>query len=316
MKNLTANEAVELLREHDNFLILTHKRPDGDTLGSAAALCSGLRRIGKTACLLKNTGTTEKFLPFVEEYFTADDFQTNGCYIVSVDVASLGLLPDGAPQEIELAIDHHPSNTGFAENLLLDGGKSACGEIILSVLTELCGGITKREADLLYIAVSTDTGCFVYGNTNADTFEAAAVLASCGADVAGLNLTFFRSTSKSRLTLEGLIFSSLQSYKENRINIAVVTKDMISQCGATTNDMDDLASLPGRVDGNKVSALIKENDEGFSKVSLRSTGEVNVSDICAMFGGGGHAMASGCEINEPPHQAAEILRKVLEDSLK
>lgn len=316
MKKLTKSEAVELLREKDNFLILTHKRPDGDTLGSAAALCSGLRRLGKKAYLLKNSGTTGKYLPFVEKFFTDNDFDTEGCYIVSVDVASLSLLPEGAPQNVELAIDHHPSNTEFAENLLLDGKKSACGEIIFSILKELNGSITKDEADLLYIALSTDTGCFQYGNTNADTFTTASELTLAGADVAGLNITFFRSVSKPRLTLEGMIYSSLGSYMDNRLNIAVVTKEMIEKAGATDDDMDDLASLPGKVYGNKVSALIKENDEGFSKVSLRSTGEVNVSDICAMFGGGGHAMASGCEIKEPPYEAAKTLRKVLEDALK
>lgn len=313
---LTITETVNLLMGQDNFLILTHKRPDGDTLGSAAALTSGLRRAGKTAYLFRNEEITPKYLPFVEPFLAPEGFDCSEAYVVSVDIADLGLLPKGAPENISLAIDHHPSNTQFAERLLLDGNKSACGEIVLSILTELCGSITKEEANLLYIALSTDTGCFMYGNTNADSFTAAAALAGAGAEVARLNLIFFRSMSKSRLVLEGLIYSSLRSYKHNRINIAVVTKDMILKSGARKNDMDDLASLPGKVEGNMVSALIKETDEGFSKISLRSTGEVNVSDICAMFGGGGHAMASGCEIKEPPEKAAEILRKILEDSIK
>lgn len=313
---LTITDTVNLLMGQDNFLVLTHKRPDGDTLGSAAALVSGLRRIGKTAYLFKNEEVTPKYLPFVEAFYAPEGFDLSGSYIVSVDIADLGLLPKGAPENISLAIDHHPSNTQFAEKLLLDGGKSACGEIVLSILTELCGSITKEEADLLYIALSTDTGCFMYGNTNSDSFTAAAELARAGAQVGRLNLIFFRSMSKSRLVLEGLIYASLRSYKHNRINIALVTKDMILKSGAKKNDMDDLASLPGKVEGNMVSALIKENDEGFSKISLRSTGEVNVSDICAMFGGGGHAMASGCEIKEPPEKAAEILRKILEDAIK
>lgn len=316
MKRISTSEAVKLLRDNDNFLILTHKRPDGDTLGSAAALASALRRSGKRAWLLRNGGATDKYMPFIQRFFTPRGFTYVNEYIVSVDVASLTMISDRVPQHIELAIDHHSSNTEFADNLLLDGSRSACGELILEVIEELCGSVTKEEADLLYIALSTDTGCFQYGNTNADSFAAASRLAKYGADIAGLNLLFFRTVSRSRLMLEGMIYSSLLSYKNNKINIAVVTQAMMDACGATENDMDDLASLPGKVEGTVVSALVKEKQDGTSKISLRSTGLVNVSDVCAMFGGGGHAMAAGCEMPDPPAKAAELLAGILEDKVR
>lgn len=315
MKLLTVSDTVRLLREHDNYIILTHKRPDGDTLGSGAALVSALRRSGKRAYLLRNSGATDKLLPYVQRFFTPRGYGITGEYIVSVDVASLTMLSDRLPQDIGLAIDHHPSNTGFARNMLLDGTRSACGEIILEVIEGLCGGVTKEEADLLYIAVSTDTGCFQYGNTNENTFRAAAKLARAGADVAGLNTLFFRTMSKSRIMLEGMLYSSLRSYKENRVNIVLLTRRMVEESGATENDMDDLAALPGRVEGSVVSAFIKEKPDGTSKISLRSTGSVNVSDICAKFGGGGHAMAAGCEIADTPENAAETIRQLLEDAV-
>lgn len=315
MNELSVKETANLLSLHNNYVILTHKRPDGDTLGCGAALCSALRRSGKRAVLLRNGGATEKFVPFIERFYTRRGFQITNEYIITVDVASLTMLGDRLQFDVDLAIDHHGSNTRFANNLLLDADASACGQIILKVIKELCGSVTKEEADLLYIALSTDTGCFQYGNTNADSFRAAAELCELNADVAALNHLFFRTFSKKRIALEGAVMSSLRSYSDGKITMAVITRSMISEAGAGDDDMDDLAALPGRVAGTLVSVTVRENDRGYSKLSLRSTGEVNVSDICSKFGGGGHAMAAGCEIELVPKEAAEVIRAAIEEAL-
>ncbi len=315
MNELSVKETANLLSLHNNYVILTHKRPDGDTLGCGAALCSALRRAGKRAVLLRNGGATEKFVPFIERFYTRRGFQISNEYIITVDVASLTMLGDRLQFDVDLAIDHHGSNTRFANNLLLDADASACGQIILKVIKELCGSVTKEEADLLYIALSTDTGCFQYGNTNADSFRAAAELCDLNADVAALNHLFFRTFSKKRIALEGAVMSSLRSYSDGKITMAVITRSMISEAGAGDDDMDDLAALPGRVAGTLVSVTVRENDRGYSKLSLRSTGEVNVSDICSKFGGGGHAMAAGCEIELVPEEAAEVIRAAIEEAL-
>ena len=315
MNEVSVKEAANLLSLNNNFIILTHKRPDGDTLGCGAALCSALRRAGKRAYLLRNGGATEKFVPFIERFYTRRGFRITNEYVVTVDVASSNMLGDRLQLSVDLAIDHHESNSRFANNLLLDSSASACGEIILKVIKELCGSVSKEEADLLYIALSTDTGCFQYGNTNAASFRAAAELCELNADVAKLNQLFFRTFSRGRIALEGAIMSSLRSYADGRITMAVITHKMVEEAGASDDDMEDLASLPGKVAGTLVSVMVKENDRGFSKLSLRSTGEVNVSEICAKFGGGGHAMASGCELDLVPDEAAEVIRAAIEEKL-
>ncbi len=315
MNEVSVKEAANLLSLNNNFIILTHKRPDGDTLGCGAALCSALRRAGKRAYLLRNGGATEKFVPFIERFYTRRGFRITNEYVVTVDVASSNMLGDKLQLSVDLAIDHHESNSRFANNLLLDASASACGEIILKVIKELCGSVSKEEADLLYIALSTDTGCFQYGNTNAASFRAAAELCDLKADVAKLNQLFFRTFSRGRIALEGAIMSSLRSYADGRITMAVITHKMVEEAGASDDDMEDLASLPGKVAGTLVSVMVKENDRGFSKLSLRSTGEVNVSEICAKFGGGGHAMASGCELDLVPDEAAEVIRAAIEEKL-
>ncbi len=311
--NIDISRAAAILRDGDGFLILTHRRPDGDTLGSAAALCSALRRLGKRAVLCPNSGITEKYAPFVSEYIGDDTSEYT--IPVSVDIAGENLFPLGWQGHVELAIDHHPSNSGFASETLLWPDKAACGEIVLELIDLLCGGITSKEADLLYIAVSTDCGCFQYANTRADTFRSAAKLLESGADIQRLNKLLFRSVSPARLRLEGMIYSTLRSYRDNAINIAVITAEMIQKSGADGSDMDDIAALPGRIAGNVVSVTIKERTDGTSKVSLRSTDALDSSAICAIFGGGGHKMAAGCEMSCPPEEAAEKLLREIERAM-
>jgi len=184
---------------------------------------------------------------------------------------------------------------------------AACGELILEVIEALCGDVSRDEANLLYIAVSTDTGCFQYMNTNSDTLRAAAKLVDYGAENGKLNVEFFRSVAKERIMLESMIYADMQFHREGKIAIALVTKDMIARSGAKEKDMYDLAKLAGRPEGVIEAVTIKENDDGTSKLSLRSKPAVNVSNVCAKFGGGGHAMAAGCKIAENVYKAAELV---------
>ena len=306
---MTIRECAAALKENDNFLILTHTRPDGDTLGSAAALCSALRRAGKRAALCPNPEITEHYLPFVAPYLGKE---TEGGFVISVDVAGEEMFPLGFSGKADLCIDHHPGNPGYAAQTLLDAGKASCGEIVMQVIEALNGGLTPEEASLLYTAVSTDCGCFVYGNTRAETHLAAAHLIECGAEHHRLNKELFRSFSFSRLKLEGLIIESLQSYKDNALNIAVVTLDMMRRSGATRDDCDDLASLAGKVRGNRVSITVRELTQGVSKGSVRTDGSVDANAVCAKFGGGGHKMAAGCMQPLAPEELAERLREAVE----
>lgn len=307
-------DCAAFLRENNNYLILTHTRPDGDTLCSAAALCSALRRIGKAAALYPNPEVTENFEDFVKDYLAAE-LPEKPC-IVSVDTADVTMFPKGFSGKVELSIDHHGSNSHYAEHTLVFPDKASCGEIIMEVIEKLCGGLNKEEANLIYAAISTDTGCFCYGNTKADTLRAAARAIEYGAENAALNKQLFRSLSYSRLKLEGMIYAGMKSYRDNAVNIAVVTLDMMRESGATTNDCDDLASLAGKVKGSVVAITIRELAEGRSKASVRTNELVNASDICARFGGGGHAMAAGCTVDAGPYELADMLLEVVNEVWK
>ncbi|MBQ3010607.1 MAG: DHH family phosphoesterase [Oscillospiraceae bacterium] len=300
---MNAKAVAEYLQQRDKFLLITHTRPDGDTLGSGGALCSALRRMGKQAYLLKNEEATEKYLPYVGGYFAPVDYVYET--VVAVDTADVTMFPKGFAGMVNLCIDHHGSNSGYAEQTFVSPHTAACGELILEVIEAMCGDVSREEANLLYIAVSTDTGCFQYMNTNSDTLRAAAKLVDYGAENGKLNVEFFRSVAKERIMLETMINSEMQFHREGKVAIALVTKDMIARSGAKEKDMDDLANLAGRPEGVIVAVTIKENDDGTSKLSLRSKPPVNVSNVCAKFGGGGHAMAAGCKINDSVYGAAE-----------
>ena len=179
---LTVLEAAELLRRFDHVLILTHVRPDGDTVGCAAALCAALRALGKTAYLLPNPGLTDNTAPYFAPYAAPEGFVPER--VVSVDIATPGLLPDNArPYEkrIDLALDHHPSFEGFGRANIVRPKAAACGELVLDIIRELTP-LTQEIALPLYVAISTDTGGFIYSNVTAETHRAAAALMETGID--------------------------------------------------------------------------------------------------------------------------------------
>ena len=307
-------QCAKALLSHDNILIISHKNPDGDTIGSCAALCSFLRRLGKKAALYNNPQVNEKLRGYAGEFFADEDFKAE--YVVSVDVAAESLFPRGFEGKVDLCIDHHPSNTRYAKELLCGPEKASCAEVVLELAESLGIEPNAQEATLLYIALSTDCGSFQYHNTKADTLLAASKLVRLGADNATVNTVFFRKVSMARIKLESMIYAGMRFYREGKIAVATITLDMLEKAGAGEDDMDDLAGLAGRAEGTLLNITIREQADGSSKISVRSTKDVNSSDICAVFGGGGHAMAAGCTIFGEPEKAREMLLNVVDEVWK
>ena len=314
MEKMNYKQAAKELLTHENILLLTHCNPDGDTVASAAALCSALNRGGRTAYLYRNEQISEKLLRYCERYFAPEGFQPK--YVVAVDVADEKLFAKGFAGKVDLCVDHHPTNTGYAAQTLVRPEKAACAELVLELIQCMNGELTKEEATLLYIGLSTDTGCFQYANTNAAAFRAAAELLRMGADNAKINWIFFRKVSVARLKLESMIYSGLRFYRDGKIVVATVTRRMLAESGAGEDDLDDLAGLSGRAEGAVLNITIREQPDGSSKISVRSNEEVSSSAICAVFGGGGHEMAAGCTIFGSTDKAREMLLNVIDEVWK
>jgi len=296
---LTVSETAALLRTFDNILILTHIRPDGDTVGCAAALCAGLRALGKTAYLLPNPGLTDTTTPYFAPYAAPDGFFPDK--VVSTDIATVGLFPDNAKPyigRVDLAIDHHPSFEHFGKANIVRPEAAACGELLYDILAAL-GPITPAMALPLYVAVSTDTGCFAYANTTPQTHAVAAALMRTGIDYRAVNKIFFRTKSRKRMQLEGAILSTCEFYDRDRVAILSVPCSLMERFQATETDAEDLSALGPQIEGVDCAVTMRELRPDVWKLSLRTGDRVNATEVCRVMGGGGHRAAAGATIEGP-----------------
>lgn len=304
---LNIPQTAALLRGFDHVLILTHVRPDGDTVGCAAALCVALRQLGKTAFVLSNPEITENYHPYFAPYEAPEGFSPAA--VVTVDIASLSLLPENAESyesRISLAIDHHPSFERFGAENCARPEAAACGEILYDIVREL-GPVTSEIALPLYVAVSTDTGCFAYANTTAETHRVAAALLDTGIDYRTVNKIHFRTKSRKRLRLESAMLSAMEFYDRGRIVVLAIPLSLMAQVGADESDAEDLSALGGTVEGTDCAVTLRELRPDVWKISLRTAGRVNATKACQLLGGGGHAAAAGCTIEAPLQKAKEII---------
>ena len=291
---MTPQEAAAFLTAHDNYLILTHVRPDGDTIGCGAGLCRALRQIGKTAYVLENPEITDLYTGYVEGLTIGAE--PVGCTVVSVDIASRSLFTDLAQpylDRVDLAIDHHPSQEFFAKATCLDSKRAACGQLVLEIVKQFAD-ITPEIGEALYVAISTDCGCFQYSNTDAAAHRAAAELMESGFDPYPVNRKFFRTKTFKRLRLESMLTAGMELRDGGTTALVFLTRAMIDEVGASERDMDDISAFVGQIEGVKNGVTLKETGDGHVKISLRTDpGDLNASSVCALVGGGGHAAAAG-----------------------
>ena len=316
-KILSISETANWLKERDNFLLITHRRPDGDTLGCARGLAQGLREYGKTVYVLDNPEATPRYKRFVEDYLAPDDFQHE--FIIAVDTASTSLFPKNAMQysdSISLCIDHHGSNTLYAGFICLNSDLASCGEIVFDILMTMSGSISSTTAEGLYVALSTDTGCFSFSNTTANTLYVASQLVSAGAPNKELNKQLFRTKTHGRISIEGMLLSGIEYSFDNRVAVASITLEMLESSGADEDDLDDIAALPGSIEGICVGVTIRELSSPHDcKISVRTGVPYDAQAICAHFGGGGHKLAAGFTIEKTINEIKEMLHEVIEGQL-
>ena len=313
MSSLTRNETARWLQAHDSFLILTHKRPDGDTIGSAAALCLGLRQLGKTAHVLRNMEVTEKYLHLHADL--AKDCPEDGDVLGAVDTAAPQLLPEvysHLAKSVRLRIDHHGSDTPFAPLQLVDATAGACGEIIYDVLTEMGVPLDKRMAEALYTAVSTDTGCFRYANTTAHTFRTAAACCDAGGDLQAINQAIFDTNSFSRLRLQSWITENIRFRCGGQVAVCALPAQVERDLGLTEDDLENVSGFPRSIEGVKVAATLRQTGDGCVKISVRALPGYDAAQVCAAFGGGGHKGAAGATLKAELEEAATMVSMEME----
>lgn len=301
-------QVVSLLRGAQDIEILSHHFPDGDTLGCAAALCRALQRMGKRARCTCADPVSEKY-SFLFDGIERQEFPAQ--FVVSVDVADSKLLgPVLAAKhagKIDLCIDHHGSHQDFAENSYVDSTAAAACEIIYEVICRLGVEPDQVIAQAVYTGITTDTGCFRYSNTTARTHEIAAKVIRTGIDAGDINRRMFETKTRARLEMERSVLDSIAFYFDARCAVMCISRAMIEASGADEGDLDGLSAIPRQIEGVLVGVTMRERKIGGYKVSLRTQPQVNAAKICAEFGGGGHAAAAGCTLEEDFEPARERL---------
>lgn len=308
----TIHEASRWLLERDDFLILTHRRPDGDAVGSAIALCLGLRQLGKRAYIWANP----QFTPRYAQRLTGLTTEAKTGTLVAVDLATEILLPPGGEDfagKTQLCLDHHPSNTGYAAETLVEARCAGCGEIIWELLETWQIPISKEMAEAVYIAISTDSGCFRFSNTTARTLHTAARCVEHGAEIFPINREFFEVKTRGRLRLEARLTEQMEFYANGTVAIACLPQEWVEELGVSEDDLDSISGFPRTIDGVLVGVMIRNSEPGKAKMSVRTAPGYNASAYCAHLGGGGHAAAAGAAIPGTLEDGKQAILQVLRD---
>lgn len=314
--NVTHKEAWHILTEQDDILILTHRAPDGDAVGSLCALFKVLSSLGKRVGFIIDT--VPKSLAFLTEGMTSPEFEPK-C-VVTVDVGDKKLLGEALEKEyggrVLLNIDHHATNVLFAENTLLDASAAAASEVLYDMFTQNGIEITPEIAMPLYVGISTDTGCFRYGNTTSATMRAAAALMDTGIDTATVNTDIFDTKTREYAAFETMAMNSMKMYCDGKVALLLLTKDMYRRANIAENETQGINALPRQIAGVLVGITIKEREGGNYRISVRTREPVDAAEICALLGGGGHRQAAGCELTANPRTVISTILKYTEETLK
>ena len=302
-RSLSLDEVAKKIKDAKNPVIAIHRSPDGDAVGSAMGLSLILRALGKKAEYICADKIPER-LSFVSDGLDYASGDLDGRDIICVDIASpsqLGKLAETEPKSKTpyLMIDHHAIGEVFADSYIIPEA-CATGEIIYDIAERMASlgyidEITPEMASALYAAISSDSGCFRFSNAKSHTHIVAARLIEKGIDTAEINRLLFDSKTEAQLKAEGLTLNKMQSLFGGRLALACITKNDRDTLGLKFEDFETAIDIVRSLRGVEISAVIKEQDDGTYKASLRSVG-ADVASVCAKFGGGGHIRAAGCSV--------------------
>ncbi len=297
---------IKAIREHQTFCIVGHMRPDGDCIGSQLALALALRETGKTVTVWNEDAIPQKYKFLNPEglYQKPKPGQTFDC-VIATDCASFERLGRAGNcvggRKLLINIDHHVTNTRYGDINWVSPRDPSTGELIFRLLKVARWPITQPIADLLFTAVSTDTGSFQYPTTRPGTFHTGAELVTRGANLAKICNEVYQSYPLSRAKLLQHVYSKFRLTDQDRIAWFWLKQKDFDRTGAVSDDTEGLIDHIRDIEPVVVACVFEEVKPGLTRISLRSKHAlVNVSEICAQFGGGGHPAAAGARISGTP----------------
>ncbi len=311
-----------MIKESQNVLTVSHKDADGDTLGSALAMCDVVAAMGKTVAMRCPPPVPQlySFLPGFE--LINQEEGSSPDLVLVMDSSNLDRLSDTLgelPADTRLVnIDHHVSNTMFGEVNLVVAGASSTAEVTFDLFKEWGVEITPAAATNLYCGIFTDTGGYRHENTTYRALSIGAELVSLGADPAGIAMRVYKNRKISTIKLSALVMATVGFDSDDRLVHGYVTQAMLEKTGAQLDEADGMIDQLNSVDGLELALFFKEMAPGVTKASIRSRGQANANALASQFGGGGHERAAGVEVAMPLEQAMEAIlaqaRRMISDS--
>jgi phosphoesterase RecJ-like protein len=316
-------EIAEMIRRHQRFAVFSHVRPDGDALGCQIAMAICLKQMGKTVRVWNEDGMLEKyrFLPGADLVTLPpsepEDFEIVFALDTAVENRLGNCLEKVRSRKLMINIDHHITNNGYGDLCRIEPDAPATGEILYEFFRSQALPFTYEMADNLFAAISTDTGSFQYPSTTARTFEIGAELVKAGVNVGGLSQKLFESYPRRRIELLRELLNVLEFSCDGQAASFSLTLAAAKRAGALPEDNEGLIDHIRAIDGVIVAAFIEELPDGKVRISLRSKDpRVNVSDICAGFGGGGHPLAAGARLPGPLEEAKQKTLSAIQHAIR
>lgn len=313
------DEIGKILKEKDNFAILTHISPDGDAVGCSLGLYNALKGNGKNVCVIIDDKFPERFefLPGSKSVLEYKNDIKNYDVVLALDCGDLDRTGNSKKlfecAKISINIDHHVTNTKFASLNIVEPNASSTGEIIYKLLKAEGYTISKNIAECIYTSILTDTGSFKYSNTTSKTMSVVGELIDYGIDFTAISDLVFASRTLEQVKLMSKVSSTIELYFDGKVSLLTLSNEMLKECGAKEEDSGEMVSIARDIKGVEVGIFIKEKSKDVYKISMRSKKYFDVKDIALAFGGGGHVRAAGCTIEGTLNEVKnKVLNKIHE----
>ena len=315
----TLDNILEEINKANSIVILTHENPDGDAVGTALALYNALKQYGKNPdIIIPEYSKVFEFLPGIDDIKKESNVEKYDLAI-SVDCATIKMLNGFAnyfeSAKMKIDIDHHGTNTMYGDINFVNPVAPACAQILITILEYFGMEITKDIGSCILTGIITDTGGFKYSGVTAETFEFVAWLLNKGVNVSKIYRQVLQVKTKANFELHRIASDRIEFLEDGKIAFTYITEEDEQKVGAQNGDHEGIVEVGRDVEGVEVSIFVRQTDKG-CKVSLRSNEYVNVSDVCLMFGGGGHQKAAGVLIQGTIEQAKEKLLYQVKSYLK
>ncbi len=317
-KDKPIEEIIKNIEDKNSFLVVAHENPDGDAIGSMGAIYYILKKLNKDVVLFNKSNIPERFyyLEFVKNinsFLKKTDYDTV-IVLDSGELSRTGLAIDNLKYECIINIDHHVTNDYFGDINWVDPKMSSVGEMIAYIAKEINIELKDKLAECIYTSIVSDTGSFTFSNTRPDTLRIVIEILENGFDLDDFNRKYQRYWTLNKVHLHGLSMQNAKLYLDGQLGIISISKDMLERTSTTKEDCEGIINYLRVIKGVKVAATLREDDDRV-KVSLRSYGEVDVSNIAKGLNGGGHKNAAGGSIFLPLQQAEKFLVNKVEEFL-